>query len=179
MLPRGLEEPSALNDICKKNEVWIKRVQPNVFEVRSSNIRRLQEAIKDINWAIHDMRLSNEYLTTRFLVQEPTKAHKDGLVRVELNSRPHVPTAKGNVGDTAPVARDLCQQLQSSLVPSTEILRSLGALLRMRINFGRLEVRQRKKGLGDKMSYADFCKMVPQYSIRGGASLKTRWATSW
>ncbi|KAM4059362.1 hypothetical protein HRG_007780 [Hirsutella rhossiliensis] len=174
MLPRGLDDPTALNDVRKKHKVWITRVQPNVFELRSKHITRLQEAIKDINWCIHDMRLSSENLTTRFLVQEPANAPKDALVKVELNSRPHVLTVKATRGDIAAVAKDLCHQLQASLVPSTDILRALGADLRMRVNIGRLEVRQRKKGLGQNMSYADFSKMIPQYSIRGGASLISR-----
>lgn len=174
MLPRGLDDPTGLDDIRKKHQVWITRMQPNMLEVRSEHIQQLQEAIKAINWCIHDMRLSSENLTTRFLVQTPANAPKGALVKVELNSRPVVSTAQGTGGDVVPVAMELCQQLKDSLVPSTDILRALSTNLKMRVNFGRLEVRQRKKGLGQNMSYADFSKMVPQYSMRGGASLISR-----
>lgn len=174
MLPRGLDDPTALNDIRQKHKAWITMAQPNVLQVHAAHIKRLQEAVKAINWRIHDMRLSSESLTTRFLVQKPTNARNSALVRVELNSRPQVLTAKDGPGDIASVAEDLCQQIQGTLVPSMDILRAVGAELKMRINFGRLEVRQRKKGLGQDMSYADFSMMVPQYSIRGGASLVSR-----
>ncbi|POR35404.1 Uncharacterized protein TPAR_04429 [Tolypocladium paradoxum] len=174
MLPRGLDNPAALDAIRKKHKVWINRVQPNVLELRGENIRRLQEAMSEINWVLHDMRLSSENPTTRFLAQMPVNVPDTAVVRVDINTRPHVATAKSTPGDVLPAALDIFHQLHAGLVPSMDILRGLGTDLKMRVNFGRLQVRMRKKGLGNEMTYAQFAKMVPGYSVRGGAGLDIR-----
>ncbi|KND90344.1 hypothetical protein TOPH_04933 [Tolypocladium ophioglossoides CBS 100239] len=174
MLPRGLDNPAALDDIRKKHKVWITRVQPNVLELRGESIRRLQEAMSEINWALHDMRLSGGNPTTRFLAQKPVNVPDSAVVRVDVNTRPHVATMKRIPGDTLPAALDIFHQLHPGLVPSMDVLRGLGTELKMRVNFGRLQVRMRKKGLGNEMTYTNFAKMMPGYSVRGGAGLDTR-----
>lgn len=174
MLPRGLENPAALDAIRKKHKVWITRVQPNVLELRCENIRRLQEAMNEINWVLHDMRISGGNPTTRFLAQKPVNVPDSAVVRVDVNTRPHVETVKRITGDALPVALELFHQLYTGFVPSMDVLRGLGTDLKMRVNFGRLHLRTRKKGLGNEMTYADFAEMVPGYSVRGGAVLETR-----
>ncbi|PNY23407.1 Uncharacterized protein TCAP_06651 [Tolypocladium capitatum] len=174
MLPRGLDNPAALDTIRKKHKVWITRIKPNILEFRGGNIRRLQEAMSEVNWVLHDMRLSGGNPTTRFLAQKPVNVPDSAVVRVDVNTRPRVATMKRIPGDTLPAAFDIFEQLHPDLEPSMEVLRGLGTDLKMRVNFGRLQVRMRKKGLGNEMSYADFAKMMPGYSVRGGAGLDTR-----
>ncbi|KAJ6445563.1 Alternative oxidase [Purpureocillium lavendulum] len=175
MLPQALEDPDALNDICVKHKLWITRPQSSVFDLRGRDIRQLQEAVKALNWAIHDMRLSNEASTTRFLAQRLSRHGHDTVVNVELNSRPVVKAISKERPSSLATASDLSQQLSPSLVSSANILRLLTTNLRMRVNFGHLHVRTRKKGLGSNMPYPDFAAMVPQYSNRGGAGLITHF----
>lgn len=179
MLPRGLNDPVALDDIRKKHKVWIvTKTQPttqsNVFNIYSKSIRQLQEAVKELNWALHDMRLASENVTTQFLVQKPSIIHSDEPIVVKLNARPHVLNVPNSSAMALPVSVDLFDQLQSGLPSLSEVLTARGAHQKMRVNFGRLEIRSRKKGVGNLMPYLDFEKMVPHYSVRGGANLHTR-----
>ncbi|OAQ91510.1 hypothetical protein VFPFJ_03250 [Purpureocillium lilacinum] len=174
MLPQGLEDPDALNDIRLRYKVWITRSQPNIFDIRGRDMRQLQEAVKELNWALHDMRLSSEALTIRFLAQKPSRDQDSAIVNVELNCRPIVKALSNTPRSVLTTALDLVDRLRTSLLPSADILRLLTTDLRMRVNFGHLQVRTRKKGLGRDMSYANFAEMIPQYSNRGGASLHTR-----
>lgn len=175
MLHRGLDKADALDDIRKTHKAWITRVQDNVLEVRCDNIRRLQEAVRHINRALHDMRLSNNAIT-RFSVQRPFNVNYSALITVDVNARPYVAAAVNGApgGQVLPVALDNLHQLCVRLVPSTDILRSLGTQLKMRVNFGRFQVSLGKKGLGSEMTYATFGRMLPQYSIRGEAMMDVR-----
>ena len=173
MLPPGLDNPAALDVIRKKHKVWITRVQPNVLELQGDNIRRLQEAMKELNWLLHDMRLSGGHPTTLFLAQQPVSAPDGAVVRVNINTRPRLESMSDITANNLKVAQDLFNQLDADFVPSMDALRGLGADLKMRVNFGRLQVRTRK-GLGNEMTFADFAKMVSGYSVRGGAVLDTR-----
>ncbi|PHH91747.1 hypothetical protein CDD83_10451 [Cordyceps sp. RAO-2017] len=174
MLPPGMENPHALDEIRQKNEAWITATASNIFEIRTRDIRQLQEAVKDIHWALHDMRLSGEKLAIRFLAQKPFHAQNDAGIRVELNSRPHFATTQGSLGEIAPVVLDTFEKLQANIAPSAAVLGTMTTELKMRLNFGRFEVRQRKRCTNDEMSFLDFARMVPQYSVRGGASMHTR-----
>ncbi|UNI15239.1 hypothetical protein JDV02_001791 [Purpureocillium takamizusanense] len=174
MLPQGLDDPEALNDIRAKHKVWIHRPKPNIFEICGRDIRQLQNAVKALNWKLHDMRLSSEALTTQFLAQKPSKEEHGVIVNVELDARPVVKALSDAPRSVLKTALDLSEQLRGSLLPSTDILRLMTTNLRMRVNFGRVQVRTRKKGLGNNMPYASFAEMVPQFSSRGGAGLQTR-----
>ncbi|PHH80264.1 hypothetical protein CDD80_2287 [Ophiocordyceps camponoti-rufipedis] len=175
MIPLGVDDSEPLKDLRRKYKTWIWRSKPNVFELRTNEIKQLQNAMKELNWLIHDLRLSSENMSTRFVVQKPMNAGTDALVTVKLNSRPtSVMTSSSLVPIAVPLAHDNFLQLRGILAPSAYILKALGAGLLMRVNFGRFEIRQRKRGVGDEMTYEDFANMVALYSKRGGAGIHTR-----
>ncbi|PFH63346.1 hypothetical protein XA68_13803 [Ophiocordyceps unilateralis] len=174
MLPRGIEESPGLVKIRKENKAYITRSQPNIFEIRTDNIKQLQNAMKELNWLIHDLRLSTENLRTRFVVQKPMNADNDSLVTVKLNSRPTTAMHSSLVPIVSSLAHDNFLQLRGILASSAYILKALGTGLKMRVNFGRFEIRQRKRGVGDEMTYPDFTNMVALYSKRGGAGIHTQ-----
>ncbi|RCI11553.1 hypothetical protein L249_7349 [Ophiocordyceps polyrhachis-furcata BCC 54312] len=176
MLPRGLDSIASFDDICQRNKVWIKLSDRNIIEVRADNIKRLQNAMREINWLIHDMRLSSENLITRFLVQKPVNPNleHDTGISVKLNSRPtSTMNSPSLVSVAPPLAYDNFTKLRGILEMSAHILKALRTGLRMRVNFGRFEIRQRKRGVGDTMTYPCFEEMVALYSKRGGAGMHT------
>ncbi|KYK55954.1 hypothetical protein DCS_07919 [Drechmeria coniospora] len=176
MLPRNLDDPAALNAIRRTHRVWITRPQPNILVIHSDDTQRLQCALKDLNWTIHDMRRSDEIAVTRFVTQQPANMTEDVLVKVELNARPYMAgnSRTPDSGETLPVALGLFHELAGRVTSSAESLRRLTVDLKMRVNFGSLQVRRRKRTLGNEMTYADFAHMVSQYAIRGGAHLDKR-----
>lgn len=175
MLPSGLDNPVLLDNLRRTLRVWITQPEPNRFDISANSMLKLQEAVRGINWAIHDLRLASGRLITRFIVQKPLCVDDSALVVVELGARPRVATVeKGPSLGLGPIALDIFCRLSSNIAPSMDKLASIGTGLLMRVNFGHLEVRKRKKGLGSEMSYPSFTDMVQQYSTRGGAGLKTR-----
>ncbi|RDA85976.1 hypothetical protein CP532_4875 [Ophiocordyceps camponoti-leonardi (nom. inval.)] len=176
MLPRGLETTARFGDICRRNKAWVTLSDRQIIEVRADNIKRLQNAMRDINWLIHDMRLSSENLITRFLVQKPVNPNleHDAGINVKLNSRPtSTINSPSLVPVSTPLAQDNFNKLRGILEMSAHILQALRTGLRMRVNFGRFEIRQRKRGVGDIMTYPSFEEMVAHYSKRGGAGIHT------
>lgn len=175
MIPRRLEDPSTLDDIRKKHEVWITQdPEPNVIQIHSRYIGSLKEAMKDMQWAIHDMRLENQLNSKFFMVQIPTQATADDIVTVKLDSRPVVENAVSFSNGSSAAAADLMEQLRPYFFLSTERLMNMKKNIAMRVEFGLLNVQTRKKSLGDKMSYSDFVDMVSHYAMRGGACLNSR-----
>ncbi|KAM5356303.1 hypothetical protein ACJ41O_002949 [Fusarium nematophilum] len=173
LLPTGLDEPGALDSIRRTYKVYITRVKPNVFDIRCDSISRLQQALHAINWAIRDMRLSNEHSTVQFLVQKPTNALSIDMIRAGLSKRPHFISRSPHLVSNASAMDDHLQQLASTLSSSAEGLMALNKSLKLRVNFGHLSIEKRKKGSQDEIAYDDFVKLMSTYSIRGGASFET------
>lgn len=173
MIPRGLDSPIAMDGIRKSHKVWITRVKSNVFDIHSDSITRLQEATQAINWEIHALRLSNKHHNTEFFVQDPARAYENALIRVSLGSRPCLTPSPDGPCDMLTPQKACLRQLRPYLNPSAAVLNALGSSLKMRVNFGRVNVRQRKRGLADELNYNAFGDMIKAYSARGGADLDT------
>ncbi|RDA90528.1 hypothetical protein CP533_4144 [Ophiocordyceps camponoti-saundersi (nom. inval.)] len=176
MLPRGLDTTTRFDDIRKRNKAWIIFSERNIIEARANNIKRLQNAMTEINWLMHDMRLSSENLITRFLVQKPADSSLElgASISVKLNSRPtSILNSPSLVSIALPLALDNFHKLRGILEMSIHILKALRNGLKIRVNFGRFEIRQRKRGVGDSMTYSSFEEMVAHYSKRGGAGIHT------
>lgn len=169
-----LAEPSSLNAIKTDKEVWIVQEKPNVLHLYSRTILSLQEGFKAVNWAIHDMRLARQNVSARFLVQMPVNAHHGSLITVHLDSRPLVEHSHVTNAKPTEVAYDILEQLGANFLSSTNALQTLNGPLQMRVDFGHVTVRRKKRDVGNTMSYPDFTEMAQHYGTRGGASLDTR-----
>ncbi|KAH7136603.1 hypothetical protein EDB81DRAFT_886707 [Dactylonectria macrodidyma] len=173
-LPRGLDEPGALDDIRKAHKVYITNVKPNVLDLRCDSISRMQQAIHALNWAIHDLRLSNDHPPARFLVQEPTNADINGMVRVEIGSRPRFASRSPTLVDNSAAMDKHLVDLAADLPKSADTIMALNKSMKMRVNFGQLLVRARNTRGRDEITHDEFVKLLNMYSIRGGASLETK-----
>ena len=169
LLPRGLDEPSALHDIRRTHKVYITNIKPNILDIQCDSISRLQQAVKAINWAIHDMRLSNDHPTIRFLLQKPTNAFDGGMIKTELGSRPYFISKTTALVDNSSAMDDHIPQLTKDFLNSARTLTTLNKDLNMRIIFGHLKLRLKKKGSKDEIPKEQFAKLLNVYSMRGGA----------
>lgn len=175
-IPSGLDNPHTLDNIRLKHQVWIANIEPHIFDIQSETMPRLQAAVKAINWALHDMRLSNEHPATRFVVQYPAEPELVGPVYLKQGARPYadIPPRYAYKSDIDHVVDSLARNLGPTLRPAVDSLMGLGKDLQMRVNFGRLNVRQKKKGLADQFTYPEFEGVMKMYGARGGASLGTQ-----
>lgn len=175
MLPNEL---SRLDDIRLSKEMWITKVKANVIDLRTYSLANMKEGLKKINWVIHDMRLSSNHPMTRFFVQEPIKAGPEALIKFKVRSRPIINNTDLVSSSIYMALESHVCQLGSLLVPASDNLMALDKYLRMRVNFGSLDVRQKKKGIGEEFTYDKFADVIKVYSLRGGASLNPQYANS-
>ncbi|KAH7274626.1 hypothetical protein MRS44_000521 [Fusarium solani] len=174
LLPPELDEPGALDGIRRQYGVYITRVKPNVLDLRCESIGRLQEALRAINWALRDMRLSNEHASVRFLVQRPTNAIISDMISVELGKRPAFLSPSPSLVSNMSSMNDHLPQLASDMAISAEGLMGVSKNMTFRINFGHLTIGKKKKGSEDEVSIGNFTKLMDMYSVRGGASFEPR-----
>ena len=177
MIPERLRDPSALQPIADKYAVQISQPQPNIIHVQAKAIQPLQQALREINWAVHDFRRSNEPLDGRYVVQPPLRTTKEALVTVEVGQRPNIDKVASSTATTAIAsAVDFYKEaLVGALTPATEAVRSLDKDVRMRAYFGQTRINQRKKGMAEHVSYPEFRTMMKQLSRREGVHLETRY----
>ncbi|KAF4974506.1 hypothetical protein FZEAL_8602 [Fusarium zealandicum] len=174
LLPQGLDELETLNSIRRAHRVYITREKPNVLDIRCDSAYRLQQALQAINWAIRDMRLSNDHSTVRFLVQKPTNAIISDMIKAELGMRPHFVSRSPQSISNASAMNGHLQQLAAEITNSAESLMALNKTVGMRVNFGHLVIGKRKKGSQDEISHDDFVKLMDMYTVRGGGSFETK-----
>lgn len=174
MLPRGLDEPWALDDIRKAHKVYITHVQPNILDIHCESMPRMQQAVHALNWAIHDLRLSNEHPPVRFLLQEPTNSDVNDMVRVEIGSRPRFTSRSSTLVSNSSAMDKHLHRLVVDMPTSADTLMALNKNMKMRVNFGHLDVRSRNTQGRDEITHDEFVKLLNMYSVRGGASLGTK-----
>lgn len=147
-----------------------------VLVIRGQSIRPIQNALKAINWAIHDMRLSEVSQSSKVFVQLPQRNCDDIPIRFDLNRRPALVINKTNNICRENTAADLKARLSSSLGSSFRGLLACGRL-RMRVNLGQIQLLAKKKTTSDQLSWSEYAEALNECSRRGrGASLKTRSA---
>lgn len=179
LIPTSLDNPQALDDIHTEHEVWIRYDEPTAFDISSRSMTNLQEGMKALNQLIHDLRLVEGHTSSRFLVQPPSRVASDAKICLELEARPTLED-RGIVStdpDNGPVVDSFVRQMGPIISAAAETLTGLGENLQMRINFGRLNVRGKKKGIGSVFTYAEFGNVMKAYSVqgvRGGAYLGTK-----
>ncbi|KAF7540644.1 hypothetical protein G7Z17_g12152 [Cylindrodendrum hubeiense] len=170
---RDLILPGALNDIRRAHKVYITNVQPNILDIHCESMSRMQQAVHALNWAIHDLRLSNEHPPVRFLVQEPTNADIKDMIRVEIGSRPRFTSRCPTLVNNSSAMETHIQRLCIEIPNSANTLMALNKNMKMRVNFGHLDVRSRNTRGRDEITHDEFVKLLSMYSVRGGASLET------
>ncbi|KAL7942321.1 hypothetical protein V8C42DRAFT_332002 [Trichoderma barbatum] len=173
--PSAIDDTDILDDIRKEFQVWITRVEETkAWDVYSESASGLQEAIHAFNQTIHDLRLRKELLATVLVVQKSTRVTEDARISMTPNSRPEVKTRPSGSSDIPRTAAKLLQTLRPHLLNSTECAMSVASELRMRVNFGRLKVFVRHKGVGNVVTYDEFMNAAKSFSIRGGIGLFDR-----
>jgi hypothetical protein len=135
---------------------------------------RLQKALEAVNWAIRDMRLSNDSPDVYFLAQKPNDALINDMIRVELGTRPCFLSRNPSLFSNATAMDHHLPQLTSDIASSSEGLMALNKTMGLRVNFGHLIAGKKKKGTKDEDTYADFVNLMHNYSRRGGATFQTR-----
>ncbi|KAK7416090.1 hypothetical protein QQX98_005418 [Neonectria punicea] len=173
MLPSGLSDPGVLDDIRKGHKVYI-HIESNILDIRCDSMRRLQQALHAVNWAIHDMRLCNEHPPIHFLAQEPTSGDTNDMVRVEIGSRPRFVSQKPTLGSNHSAMDKHLHRLTTEMWSTADTLMALNKSMKMRVNFGHLDVRARNTRGRDEIPHDEFVRMLDMYSTRGGASLETK-----
>lgn len=174
MLPSGLDDPRAFDNIRREYRVYITRDVPNVLDIRCESMPRLQKALHAINWAIRNMRLSNDSTNISLLVQEPTNALVTDLIQAKLGTRAYFPSRSPQLlGNLTAMDRHL-SQLTMEVNSSSEGLIALNKTLGLRVNFGHVVITKKKRGAQDEISYSDFVDLMRVYSKRGGAVFQTR-----
>ncbi|UKZ52218.1 hypothetical protein TrVGV298_005993 [Trichoderma virens] len=173
--PSEIDDPDVLNEICKQHQVWITRIEETkAWDVYSESSAGLQEAIHAINQTVHDLRLQKELLAPVLVVQKSSRVTEDTRISVKPNSRPEVMTPLSGSSDVLRTAASLLQTLRPHLINSTECAMSVDSELRMRVNFGRLKVFVRHKGIGNVLTYDECMDAAKSFSIRGGIGLHDR-----
>ncbi|KAL7930899.1 hypothetical protein V8C35DRAFT_311678 [Trichoderma chlorosporum] len=173
--PYAIDERDILDGICKQQQVWMTRVEETTaWDVYSETASGLQEAIHALNQTVHDLRLQQELLATVLVVQKSSRVTDDARISVTPNSRPEVTTLPPGTSDIPRTAAKLLQTLRPHLLNSTECAMSVDSELRMRVNFGRLKVFVRHKGIGNLLTYDEFTDAAKSFSIRGGIGLFDR-----
>ncbi|CAF3574491.1 hypothetical protein FGSG_01335 [Fusarium graminearum PH-1] len=173
-IPSGLEDSRVFNDIRRQYQVYITRDIPNILDIRCESMARLQKALEAINWAIRDMRLSQDTPNVCFLTQKPNDVLIHDMIRVGLGTRSSFLSRSPEIISGATAMDHHLPQLTSNIVSSSEGLMALNKTMGLRVNFGLLIPIKRKKGAQEEATYADFTKLVQGYSRRGGAIFYTR-----
>lgn len=179
LLPSALEDRAAIDELCQTHQVWINAKKPNVFVISCEQQypTRLREGVIGFNWAIHDMRLTDEHPATRFVAQQSLTSGTESTIRVVVGQRPCVTFDRDFIDESAGnehIVTALWEELGPHLEEKAEALMGLGQDVQMRINFGRLNIRQKKGGLGNEFTYEEFQKLIRTYGTRGGASLGSK-----
>ncbi|KAL7909849.1 hypothetical protein GGI35DRAFT_480083 [Trichoderma velutinum] len=173
--PSAIEDTDILDDICKQHRVWITRVRDTkAWDIYSESASGLQEAVHALNQTVHDLRLQKELLATVLVIQKSSRATEDTRISVAPNSRPEVITPLSGSSDISRTAAKLLQALRPHLLNSTECAMSVDSELRMRVNFGRLKVFVKYKGMNNVITYDEFMDAAKSFSIRGGIGLFDR-----
>lgn len=120
------------------------------------------------------MRLTNDHPVVRFFLQRECKAVPGAMIKFERGSRPYVATKDLQWWSAKNALEGHIDQLGSALPTAAERLMALGKDLNMRVNFGLLHFRQKRKGIGNDFAYDRFADVLNEYSLRGGANLETR-----
>ena len=174
-LPLGLDNDAAFDNIRISSKIWITRVEPHVFDIHSRSMTGLRTGMDGINAILHDMRLTNDVPLVRYFVQVPTKVKGDSLVKFKSESRPQVVESSTVSQTSSSKALDsLMIRLGTRIQPAAESLLALSQDLKMRVNFGKLYVRDVKRGTGEHLNYAELEDTLSPYSTRGGADLNVK-----
>ncbi|KAF5662592.1 hypothetical protein FHETE_7876 [Fusarium heterosporum] len=172
LIPRAMDKPETLNAIRRKYQVYITRDEHHVLGIYGNSLPCLQKALKEINWAIRDMRLSENKTRVVFLLQKPTNAVISGTVWAALGDRPHFISTSPGLADNYSALDHHLPQLTSKMATSAEGLMALTKTMGLRVDFGRVIVGQRKKGTPDEITYAGLSELMGLYSSRGGGSFE-------
>lgn len=172
----ALEEANSLDSVRLGHKVWITFEKLNVLVVHAQSSSKLQQALEAIHWKIHDMRLAEELEMSRFLDQGPLAPNGNGAICFRHGQRPCMATADPEVTtplDTDYVLSALWESLGLDLMNKTETLMGIPQVLRMRINFGRLNI-LRKAGAVDELTRQQFQEELRVIGKRGHSSLGKR-----
>ncbi|KAI9171933.1 hypothetical protein HJFPF1_01424 [Paramyrothecium foliicola] len=175
LLPVALDDLGALDELRKEYKVWIAKPEPHVLVIYAEAILALKKAFVAVNNWVCEMRLANENVGTRFIVQPPTRAGNQDKVTFNTRSRPYIPSPSSN-GDRPLVTQKAClSRLYAKAEPSFETLMALEQHLQMRVQFGHIVARNRMVAeTGSGYSYDDLANMACNWSRRGRARLETR-----
>lgn len=174
LVPDGIDQEDLLNKIRAKHEVWITKEQPHVFNLAGYNMSSLQEAVKALNWLIHDLRLADDE-HNHFLVQLPLHVSDHAKISMTLGARPAVIDAQSTFGGRSEqaIVQGILNDVGRDVPQVSESLMALGQDLRMGVSFGRLNITMKRRMTGDDLSYPEFKHALKPYSVRGGATLGT------
>ena len=174
LLPSGLDDPGVFDNIRKEYRVYITRNVPNVLIISCESMPRLRKALHAINWAIRNMRLSNDSTNISLLVQNPTNAPVSNLIQARLGTRPYFDSRNPELLNNSTAMDRHLSQLTTEINSSSEGLIALNKTLGLRVNFGHVVITKKKRGAQDEISHSDLVDLMRVYSRRGGAVFHTR-----
>ncbi|KAH7326713.1 hypothetical protein B0I35DRAFT_142410 [Stachybotrys elegans] len=173
MIPVGLDDPQVLKDICVSQKVWITRLETNVFRIRSEKTSQLRAGLQAMNKLIHNLRLSNDHLSSRFFLLRSSDAKPETVIRMEKNSRPwttHIDSGRDTMqGHTADLS-----QFSTELARTFNTLSVLKMYLKMRVSYGQFLVTRMRKEWSNGVSYPNFSRLLNNYARHGAFSFRTQ-----
>lgn len=172
-LPRGLESTDALDTIRKSQMVWITKVESNVIEIHAETMKILRPAVKEVNWALHDMRQEERTTSAHVFVQAPTRASDQSRVWIS-GARPQVKDPTTMASSISSAIQRATSDLTAQLKDSTDALLGSVRDLEMRVNFGRLQMQRGGSGRASSLSYPQFEKMLKESAQRGDTGFQHR-----
>ena len=96
------------------------------------------------------------------------------MIKTELGKRPYYLLKSSAIASNALAMDGHVPRLAAELGTVAETLTALNKHMKMRVTFGQLILRQKKKGSQNEVNKDDFAKLLNMHSVRGGANLETR-----
>lgn len=177
LVPEGLDM-AVLDGITAKNSVWITRPEHNVFDLSSWTICNLREAVKELNWIIHDLRLSSTSFTNSLMIQKHFKDDNEVQISFDPDSRATVldlGSAPSNADtDVVAMVGQLLPKMGRDIQSAAKELMALRQKLSMRVNFGRLVVPQKEMAIGDIFDYSRLSEVLEACNAEDQATLNVK-----
>lgn len=174
-LPNGLDKDAVFNRVRRSRRVWIVRPgnEPNVLDLYSEDLNNIKRAVQDINWLIVKMIMQSKQTPDRYFLQWPIDPQTADLVGI-AGLRPSVRHGDGSLEPAEYELKPDFSSLDGDLPLAVATLHDEQESLKMRVNFGHLQLRQKKSGMADEISFPDFEKLMGLYARRGGAGFEPR-----
>jgi hypothetical protein len=173
VVPRALDSLDSLNDTRRNKAVWITRVERDAIDIHAESMKTLREALKEINWFVHDILREERSQYPRVFLQAPTQATDQSRISLSA-SRPRVKDPAHLTSDVAIAVTKVARSLAAEVVANVDAVLSGAKEMEMRASFGLIRLENTRSSLGRNVSYGDLERLLKIYCQRGGTKFESR-----